>query len=322
MICDILVVEIYFAGSVALMLNENIKVSVVIPTYRRTVDCISNAVESVLNQTHQNIEIIVIDDSTDKYDGQKQTEDYFLKLNNPKVIYLQNEKNLGGSLSRNRGIEASTGEYITFLDDDDEYLPEKIEKQLDFMLKNKLELTLTDLGIYSPNGKLVDYREYSKIERFDNEYLLRYHLTNHMTGTPTFMFKANKLKEIGGFDVSKVGQEFRLMLKAIESGLKIGYLPECYVKAYRHPDGGISGGNNKIIGEKELYLHKQKYFHKLSKKEQRFVTFRYYAVLMAGYKRNKKYPQMVLYAVKTVLSSPIDFIKTSFNFVKKFLLHK
>ncbi len=304
------------------MQNEETKVSVVIPTYRRTIEYISNAVESVLNQTYSNIEIIVVDDSTTEYEGIKLTEQYFLQLNNPKVIYLQNEKNLGGSLSRNRGINTATGEYITFLDDDDEYLPEKIEKQLNFMLKNSFELTITDLGIYSPSGKLLDYREYSKIESFDNEYLLKYHLQNHMTGTPTFMFKAEKLKEIGGFDVVKVGQEFHLMLKAIEQGLKIGYLPECYVKAYRHPDGGISGGTNKIIGEKTLYEFKKKYFHKLSKKEQRFVTFRHYAVLAAGCKRNKMYIPMVGYAIKTVFTSPMDFLTISLCLIKKILVHK
>ncbi len=301
--------------------RENIKVSVVIPTYRRTIEYISKAVESVLNQTYPNVEIIVVDDSTDAYEARELTKDYFLKLNNPAVIYLQNEKNLGGSLSRNRGIDAATGEYITFLDDDDEYLPEKVEKQLAFMLKNGYDLTLTDLGIYSPNGKLVDYREYSKIESFDNDYLLRYHLQNHMTGTPTFMFKAEKLKEIGSFDVVKVGQEFHLMLKAIEKGLKIGYLPESYVKAYRHPDGGISGGTNKITGEKALYEFKQKYFPRLSKKEQKFITFRHYAVLAAGYKRNKKYFSMLGCAIKAVLTSPTDFIRLSYELLKKITAH-
>jgi len=297
-------------------------VSVVIPTYKRTVEYISRAVESVLNQTYPNVEIIVIDDSTSAYEKQKETEAYFASLNRSNIIYLQNEENLGGSLTRNRGIKVANGDYITFLDDDDEYLPEKIEKQLAFMLKNGHEMTITDLAIYTPDGTLVDYREYSKIESFDNDYLLRYHLTRHMTGTPTFMFKADKLREINGFDVVKVGQEFHLMLKAILSGLKIGYLPECYVKAYRHPDGGISGGINKIKGEKALFEHKKQFFNKLTKKEIRFVKFRYHAVLAAGYKRNRMYGKMFTQAVKTVLSSPIDFVKEIIVFSKKLLSHK
>ncbi len=297
-------------------------VSVIIPTYKRTVEYVSRAVESVLRQTYKNIEIVVIDDSTDAYDGRINTQKYFSDLNSPSVVYIQNEKNLGGSLSRNRGIEQATGEYITFLDDDDEYLPKKIEKQLNFMLENDCDLSFTNLAIYSPNGKIVDYREYSEIESFDNDYLLRYHLTKHLTGTPTFMFKAEKLKEIGGFDVVKVGQEFHLMFKSIQNGLKIRYLPECDVKAYRHPDGGISGGNKKIIGEKELFEFKQKYFSKLSKSEQRFVKFRHHAVIAAGYKRNKKYINMIISAIKTILASPLDFVREVFKFLNKLIKHK
>lgn len=301
---------------------NNPLVSVVIPTYKRTVEYVSKAVESVLNQTYKNVEIVVIDDSTAAYEGRVNTENYFASLNAPNVVYLQNEKNLGGSLSRNRGIENAKGEFITFLDDDDEYKPEKVEKQLRFMQENGCEMTFTDLEIYTPDGKMVDYREFSDVESFDNDYLLRYHLQKHLTGTPTFMYKAEKLREIGGFDVVKVGQEFHLMLKSIRGGLKIGYFPECYVKAYRHPDGGISGGMNKINGEKALFAFKQKFFHLLNKKEQRFIRFRYHAVLAAGYKRNNMYPQMLAECIKTVLSSPADFIKEGLKFLKKVKTHQ
>ncbi len=302
--------------------ENNPLVSVVIPTYKRTVEYVSKAVESVLNQTYPNVEIVVVDDSTDAFDGQKNTENYFKSLNAPNVVYIQNEKNLGGSLSRNRGIETATGEYITFLDDDDEYKSEKIARQLLFMQENGYDMTFTNLEIYTPDGKMVDYREFSDLESFDNEYLLKYHLQKHLTGTPTFMYKAEKLREIGGFDVVKVGQEFHLMLKSIVSGLNIGYFPECHVKAYRHPDGGISGGMNKINGEKALFEFKQKYFDRLNKKEQRFVRFRYHAVLAAGYKRNKMYPQMIAECFKTVCSSPSDFVTEGIKFIKKVKEHK
>lgn len=304
------------------MSNEKVLVSVIIPTYKRTVEYVSKAVESVINQTYPNVEIVVVDDSTSAYEKRNETEAYFASLNKSNIIYLQNEENLGGSLTRNKGIETAHGDYITFLDDDDEYQPEKIEKQLNFMLEKGCDMTFTDLAIYTPDGTMVDYREYSKIESFDNEYLLRYHLTRHMTGTPTFMFKAEKLREIGGFDVVKVGQEFHLMLKAILGNLKIGYIPECFVKAYRHPDGGISGGANKIKGEKALFEFKKQFFDRLTKNEVRFVKFRHHAVLAAGYKRNNMPGQMIAEAFKTVFASPADFIKEIFGFAKKMLSHR
>lgn len=304
------------------MSKDKLLVSVVIPTYKRTVEYVSKAVESVINQTYDNIEIVVIDDSTSAYEKRTETEVYFASLNKSNIIYLQNEENLGGSLTRNRGIETAHGDYITFLDDDDEYLPEKIEKQLSFMQENDYDLTFTSLKIYSPDGAMVDYREHSAIKSFDNDNLFRYHMMRHATGTPTFMFKAEKLKEIGGFDKVKVGQEFHLMLKAILGNLKIGYMPECYVKAYRHPDGGISGGTNKIIGEKELFKFKQQFFSQLTRKEVRFIKFRHHAVLAAGYKRNKIYGKMFIEAVKTVLTSPLDFVREIFSFAKKILSHR
>lgn len=300
-------------------MDNQILVSVIIPTYKRSLFYVSRAVESVLNQTYPNVEIIVVDDSTDEFEGRKEIETYIEGLNKPDIVYCKNEKNLGGSLSRNRGIELAKGEYITFLDDDDAYLPEKIEKQLGFMLDNSFDLTFSDMIMYSADNKVVDYREYKDIPSFDNETLLHYHLTKHMTGTPTFMYKAEKLREIGGFEDAKMGQEFYLMLKSIQRGLSIGYIPECYVKIYKHPDGGISSGTNKINGENRLYEFKKTFFDRLSKKEIRFIRFRHYAVMVVAYKRNRMPLKMIGVGFAALISSPVDFVKEVGGFAMKVL---
>lgn len=300
-------------------MDNQILVSVIIPTYKRSLFYVSRAVESVLNQTYPNVEIIVVDDSTDEYDGRKEIENYIEGLNKHKVIYCKNEKNLGGSLSRNRGIGLAKGEYITFLDDDDEYLPEKIEKQLEFMLENSYDLTFSDMIIYSADNKIIDYREYNDIPSFDNETLLHYHLAKHMTGTPTFMYKTEKLREIGCFEDVKMGQEFYLMLKSVQRGLSIGYIPECHVKIYKHPDGGISSGINKINGENKLYEFKKTFFDRLSKSEIRFISFRHYAVMVVAYKRNRMPFKMIGAGIAAFVSSPVDFTKEVGGFVIKIL---
>ncbi|MBQ3006891.1 MAG: glycosyltransferase family 2 protein [Clostridia bacterium] len=300
-------------------MNNQILVSVIIPTYRRSVSYVSRAVDSVLNQTYPNVEIIVVDDSTDEYEGRKDVEAYIDSLKKSNLIYCKNQKNLGGSLSRNRGIELSNGQYITFLDDDDEYLPEKIKKQLDFMLENSCDMSFSDMIMYSQEGKVVDCREYSDIPSFDNETLLRYHLMKHLTGTPTFMYKAEKLKEIGCFEDAKMGQEFYLMLKSIQNGLSIRYLPECDVRIYKHPDGGVSSGINKINGENTLYEFKKSFFDKLNKKEIRFIRFRHYAVMVVAYKRNRMPFRMLGSAITAFVSSPVDFMKEVSGFMIKVL---
>ena len=104
----------------------NDKVSIIIPTYKRS-DLLERAIKSVINQTYKNIEIIVVDDNVNNSKEHLQNLKIIEKY--PQIIYIKNKKNLGGGLTRNVGIKASTGEYIAFLDDDDEFYPTKIEKQ-------------------------------------------------------------------------------------------------------------------------------------------------------------------------------------------------
>ncbi len=114
-------------------------VSVIIPVYNRE-SFISKAVESVLNQTYKNFEIIVVDDGS-------IDETYFsiLHLTSDKRLsyYLLNE-NKGVSFARNYGIKHADGKFIAFLDSDDYWLPEKLEKQVKYMLENNLKICQTD----------------------------------------------------------------------------------------------------------------------------------------------------------------------------------
>ena len=143
-----------------------------------------------------------------------------------------------------------------------------------------------------------------------------------MTGTPTFMFKTEKLREIGGFEDVKMGQEFYLMLKAIEKGLTIGYMPECDVKVYKHTEGGITQGKNKIDGENKLYEFKKKYFAQMSKAEIKFINFRHWAVMVVAYKRNSMYMQMDGSGIKAFVRSPNDFVIQVMSFLNKVYKHK
>lgn len=105
------------------MQNEPL-VSVIIPTYNRG-RLILDSVNSVLNQTYKNIELIVVDDcSTD------DTKEVIESIKDSHIKYIKLEKNSGACIARNRGIEKSTGEFIAFNDSDDLWIPEKICRQL------------------------------------------------------------------------------------------------------------------------------------------------------------------------------------------------
>ena len=104
------------------------KVSVIIPTYK-SASSLPRAIESVLNQTYPNIEIIVVDDNDPDSSYRKQTSDLLAPYleKNSNLFYILHEKNKNGSAARNTGIKHSSGEFISFLDDDDEYEKNRIE---------------------------------------------------------------------------------------------------------------------------------------------------------------------------------------------------
>ena len=296
-------------------------VSIVIPTHKREVECLKTAIDSVLNQTYKNVEIIVVDDSPATYEKRPEVKAYVEGIEHNKVIYLQNEKNLGGSLTRNRGIDAATGDYIAFLDDDDEYTLDKIEKQLRFMLENDCDMTFSNT-VMCKNGKPVEVRDFKDIPAFDNDSLLHYHLLYHLTGTSTYMFKAEKLREIGGFDNALCGQEFILMLKAIEGGLKIRYMDVNDVLHTISAEGSISFSKNKIQGEKNLYQIKKRFFPQLSKEEIKYINFRYHAIMAIAYKRNSMYSKMIGEGITAVATAPTVFVSECLSLAKNMLEQK
>ncbi len=115
-------------------------VSVIIPYFKKK-KSIAQSIESVLKQTFQNFEIILI------YDDINLDDYHFLKQNfqkNKKIKIIKNSKNVGAGLSRNIGIKNSKGEYLAFLDADDFWLPNKLEQQINFINKNKFDFVFCD----------------------------------------------------------------------------------------------------------------------------------------------------------------------------------
>lgn len=295
------------------------KVSIIVPSYKRTKELFARAIQSLLEQSYENIEIVVVDDNAkpEHIEYRQALAEYIKELNSDKIVYVQNEENLGGALSRNVGIVAATGEYMTFLDDDDRYLKDKVAEQVQFMIENNIEMSFTDLSIHNENDKLIDYREHTNIKSFDKEYLLKYHLTKQIAGTPTFMVQKDILLAINGFENVPMGQEYFLMMKIINHGTKIGYVPQNNVVAYRTKAEAISTGPNKIKGQKALFEYKKTFFKILSFSEKQYVRCRHYAVMAVAYKRNGKYFKMLWSLMVSVMCNPFLAIKEAFGLLKK-----
>ncbi|MEH6944420.1 glycosyltransferase family 2 protein [Bacillus sp. JJ722] len=300
-------------------------VSVIIATFRR-IDSLKKALVSLTTQTYQNIEIVVVDDNADKSWNEKVFE--IITESDHPIIYIRNNLNQGSAMTRNIGIEVAKGEYITFLDDDDIYLPQKIEKQLVNMLKNDSDFSITDLCLYDENDNLIEIRnrfyleDVNRISQRDSlEYskqLLKYHLMYHMTGTDTMMYKKSYLISIGYFPLINVGDEFYLMQKAIQKGGRFSYVERCDIKAYVHSETlGLSSGDSKINGENRLYEHKKKFFTELSSKEKRYITMRHFAVLAFAEKRRKRKIKFLKYCIISFFNSPIQCSELLLSIMKR-----
>ena len=287
-------------------------VSVVVATYRREAALVK-ALESLAKQTYSDFEIVLVDDNDQQQWNEKvrTVVDQFASAHKEVTIkHIENHPNQGSAKARNAGIQAAEGQYITFLDDDDIYLPDKVQRQVSFMQEYGCDYCITDLDLFNEKDQLVDRRIRSYIRETSQEALQYYHLMYHITGTDTMMFRKAYLVQIGCFAPIDVGDEYYLMQRAIEGGGKFGYLPGCDIKAYVHTgDGGLSSGEGKIKGENALYAYKKKYFKALKRSDVRHIRMRHYAVLAFAFLRSGRYFKCMAYGCLAVFVSPVGCIQ-------------
>lgn len=113
-------------------------VSIIMPSWN-TGRFIGESIQSVLNQTYKNWELIIVDDcSTDN------TDEIVTSFDDERIRYFRNDKNSGAALTRNKAMREARGEWIAFLDSDDLWMPEKLEKQLSFMKENGYTFSFTE----------------------------------------------------------------------------------------------------------------------------------------------------------------------------------
>lgn len=199
-------------------------VSVIIPTYGRP-KYLSRAINSVLSQTYENIEIIVVDDNNPGTDARMETEKEMRQFEtNTKVIYIQHECNKNGSAARNTGWRASKGDYIAFLDDDDEFLPNKVAAQVKCMeaLDETWGACYTAYHVLRSGGET----DYSGEKRQGNLYINALMRTLYIMGGSNLFVRRNVVEEINGFDESfRRNQDLEFLVRILEK-YKLAYVDD------------------------------------------------------------------------------------------------
>lgn len=210
------------------------KVSVIIPTYNRF-KYLLNAINSVKSQTYKNIEVIVINDGS----TQKEYYEYDFNAVGVKMIHLQkNSKKMFGygcaAYVRNQGIRETSGKYIAFLDDDDIWFPEKIEKQMEIIKKTGCKMCCTEgivgHGEFDKNKKYEKYNSENKLEDIKKKYLrhriklidypniwnysfLKIH---NCVITSSVIIEKDLLDKINYFKYLKYGEDYDCWLRALK----------------------------------------------------------------------------------------------------------
>lgn len=254
------------------------KVSVVIPTCNRP-ELLTRAVRSVLAQTYQDIEIIVVDD------GVKEcAEGVVTTFGDPRIRYLKNETSLGGGGARNRGIVEAQGEYVAFLDDDDEWLPEKLRIQID-----ALEQAPQDVGFCfsAVVNVFSDHEETTHVENgvFDFSQIALRRFKGFLTST--LILSKAVLDEVGGFDESLPShQEPELIIRVTRKYRGIG-IDQPLVRMNMTPHEHIGGDMSRRIKGKELLLQK----HEVLYGEYPAILARHYFQLGLWYRDEGKLVQ-------------------------------
>ena len=215
-------------------------VSVITPLYNAE-KYIKETIYSVLNQTYKDIEMILIDDcSTD--DSAKKIKE--LCEQHSEIVYFKQIENLGAGIARNKALEMARGQYVAFLDSDDLWMPDKIEKQIQLMKKKGSPFSYTAIEMVDENGGTIKEKRNVQ-ECCDYNYLLR----NTLIATSTVVIDRDML---GDFRMSlrRGGQDYATWLGLLRTGIVANGLNENLVK-YRIRSNSLS--SNKLKSIKQIW---------------------------------------------------------------------
>ena len=220
----------------------NALVSVIIPTHNR-VGLLPRAIDSVLNQSYQELECIVVDDaSTD------DSEIVIAQFDDDRLVYLQHENSRGASAARNTGIAHAQGELIAFLDDDDEWLPDKLEKQVSL-----LEAAPTQVGMvycwfdYYDGEDVVESRH----PQLRGDIFERTLSSQPIGNASTLLVRRSVIDHVGNFDEALPRGNDGDFIRRVVREYWVDYVPEVLVRVYiRHGHRRISQDDERGIRER------------------------------------------------------------------------
>lgn len=231
-------------------------VTIVVPTYNRP-KMLDRLIESIGKQTYGYYNVIIVDDHSECNDKNEEIIQKYAD-SGMDISYLYNEENMGAPFSRNRGIRESNGDLIALVDDDDEWLPEKLECQVSKLRRNKnnIDLIYTWADMIDSEQRTVhNYRD--SIEgKVPREILQKCFIPS-----PTVLVKRDIFSEVGGFDTTLPSrQDWDMWVRILTTGHSCGVVKKKLAVVHRHNKPRIGTRTDADLGKKMFYRkHYQKY---------------------------------------------------------------
>lgn len=276
-------------------------ISVVMPTYGRSHEMLLRAVESVKKQTYKDWELYVVDDNKEGNPYSQSIKEALEAQNDARIHYIRMEKNSGACAARNKGIRESKGEYVAFLDDDDEWLPEKLEKQMVKLGDSQVGFVYCGFFMFDEkkgNGK-SSWIRFTKGDVYTQ--LLK---ENFMGGTPGIIVRRECFEECGYFceDIS-YAEDYEMWIRLARK-YKVDCVPEDMVKVHLHEEESLSKNVGKRIEGYEKIL--EVYYEDIIK-DKKTHSYQLYTLgkLMILDGRNK---QGMKYLLQAIWLQPVNIV--------------
>lgn len=253
--------------------NQNPLVSVIIPVYNRR-EFLVRAIKSVLNQSYSDFEILVIDDCSSE-----NIQEIVLSFHNDRIVYVRHEKNSGANVARNTGIAYARGEFVAFLDSDDEWLPEKLKDQMEIFAQadEKVGIVYSGYWIMQNSKKFLGHIPEKRGDIFQDELVRDY-----VSPTSCVMVRKSCLEKAGRFDIDMLARQDYEMWLRLSREFYFEYIKQPLSVIYfdKDPRRISLSGIDKQISAEEMILEKYKdNIHALSTKTQKEIYGRHYLVL-------------------------------------------
>lgn len=292
-------------------------VSVIIPTHSGY-DTIVKTIESVLSQTYTNLEIIICDDNGENTQNQLLTQKAIepLMTKDRRIKYIVSKENKNGSSARNIAMKASSGEYISFLDDDDEYMPECVQKEIEAFEKLNDEYGIVFVSFLQTSDNRKDVIFTSD---FKGDILQDFLLGKIESPSSIISIRRDVIKEVGFWDESFFRhQDWEYIIRILDQYKAYG-ITDVLVKrkiVLRHnakkPDL-YEKNRLHFINKMKVYIEKQ------PKEIAKRIYDRHYYEIGKEYFKARHFLKSIAYAFKTKnpLLSMIKYFSDGINYLKK-----